>query len=641
MRSARTRIEQDAPDVTTAPALHWLPENPAWRQAAQDFRKHPSWAGAVALANARLDFVRTNMLDGLIREAFADMPPDAAAPVRLAVLGSATLGHLLPGIRVAALRRNMHLTAYEGDYGQYRQALGDPEGGLRSFGPTAILFAFDPWHLTAGVHPGQTTEEIDLAFAAVTQTIAACWRTARENFGCTVLQQTILPALAPLLGNNEHRLPGSRAGFIRRLNGWLRDNSDRHGVQLVALDERAAADGLAAWHDVALWHRAKQEISPAAAPIYGELVARALAAVQGRSFKCLVLDLDNTIWGGVVGDDGIDGLVLGQGSAAGEAFLAVQSYAKDLSERGVILAVCSKNDEANVLEAFDRHPDMILKRGDIACFAVNWADKATNLRTIAAELNIGLDALVFLDDNPAERDLIRRELPMVAVPEVGDDPALYPRAIADAGYFESADVTDDDRERNRQYRSNRLRDDARVAATDMPSYLKGLEMRLLWRPFDAVGLPRIVQLINKTNQFNLTTRRYSEKQVSDVMADPKVLGLQIRLVDKFGDNGIVAIVIGRLNDGALEIDTWLMSCRVLGRQVEAATLNLVAELARRRGATRLIGEYRPTAKNGIVRDHYRKLGFAEIPSEADGQTRSARDLSDFTPLKSYIAIEEA
>jgi FkbH-like protein len=592
------------------------------------------------LANARLDFVRTNMLDGLIREALADTPPaEAVAPVRLAVLGSSTHGHLLAGIRVAALRRNIHLTAYESDYGQYRQALGDPEGGLRSFKPTAILFAFDPWHVTAGIHPGQTPEEIDLAFSAVTEQIAACWHTARVDFGCMVLQQTILPAFVPLLGNNEHRLPGSSADFVRRLNGWLRDNSDQHGVQLIALDERAALDGLAAWHDVALWHRAKQEISPAAAPMYGELVARCVAALQGRSFKCLVLDLDNTVWGGVVGDDGLDGLVLGHGSAAGEAFLAVQSYAKALSERGVLLAVCSKNDEANALEAFDRHPDMLLRQSDIACFAVNWDDKATNLRTIAATLNIGLDALVFLDDNPAERDLVRRELPQVAVPEVGDDPALYPGAIADAGYFESVGVTVDDRERNRQYLSNRLRDVARKTAMDMPSYLKGLEMRLLWRPFDAVGQPRIVQLINKTNQFNLTTRRYTEKQVCDVIADPKALGLQMRLVDKFGDNGIVAIVIGRMENDTLEIDTWLMSCRVLGRQVEAATLNLVAEQARRMGATRLIGEYRPTAKNGMVRDHYRKLGFTELWSGTDGQTKSVRNLSDFTQLESFMAIE--
>jgi FkbH-like protein len=442
------------------------------------------------------------------------------------------------------------------------------------------------------------------------------------------------------MGSNEHRLPGSRAGFVRRLNAWLSEQSDAQGVELVALDARAAADGLGAWHDPALWHRSKQEISPAAAPVYGELVVRVLAALQGRSRKCLVLDLDNTIWGGVVGDDGVDGLVLGQGSALGEAFTAVQAYAKDLAARGVILAVCSKNDEANALEAFDRHPEMVLKRGDIACFAVNWSDKASNLRTIAAELNIGLDSLVFLDDNPAERELIRRELPMVAVPEVGEDPALYPRTIADAGYFESTGVTGDDRERNRNYRDNRLRDVARAQATDMPSYLKGLEMRMLWRPFDRLGLTRIVQLINKTNQFNLTTRRYTEKQVSDLMADPNALALQIRLIDTFGDNGVVAIVIGRLAGDALEIDTWLMSCRVLGRRVEAAMLNLIAEQALKIGAARLVGEYRPSAKNGIVRDHYRKLGFVETGADADGHTKSVRDLSDFAPLESFIVIEE-
>lgn len=627
--------------MSIAPALYWLPEKPGWRSAAQDFRKSPTWAAAVALADARLDFVRTDMLDGLVRDAFQDAPQaEAAASVRLAVLGSSTLTHLMAGIRVAALRRGVHLTTYEGDYGQYRQALNDADSGLGAFNPTAILFAFDPWHVTAGIHPGLTTKDVDLLFDSVTETIAACWRTARENFGCAILQQTILPTFAPLLGSNEQRLAGSRAGFVRRLNAWLSAQSRAQGVELVALDERAAADGLDAWHDPALWYRSKQEISPAAAPIYGELVVRVLAALQGRSRKCLVLDLDNTIWGGVVGDDGVDGLVLGQGSALGEAFTAVQTYARDLAARGVVLAVCSKNDEANAFEAFDRHPEMVLRRGDIACFAVNWSDKAANLRAVAGELNIGLDSLVFLDDNPAERDLVRRELPMVAVPEIGDDPALYPRTIADAGYFESTGVTADDRERTRQYRGNRQRDAARETATDMPSYLKGLEMRMLWRPFDRVGLARIVQLINKTNQFNLTTRRYTEKQASDLMTDPRALTLQIRLIDTFGDNGIVAIVIGRLVGNTLEIDTWLMSCRVLGRQVEAATLNLIAEQALKMGAARLIGEYRPSAKNGMVRDHYRKLGFADIGADSAGHAKSMRDLSDFAPLESFIAIEE-
>jgi len=412
-------------------------------------------------------------------------------------------------------------------------------------------------------------------------------------------------------------------------------------VDLLALDQRVALDGLDAWHDAGMWHRAKQEISLAATPLYGDLVARLIAAKQGRSFKALVLDLDNTLWGGVVGDDGLEGLVLGQGSALGEAFVAFQDYARELSRRGIILAVCSKNDEANAVEPFEKHPDMVLRRGDIACFVANWSDKAANIRAIARDLNIGLDALVFIDDNPFERALVRRELPMVAVPEVSDDPTSYPRALADAGYFEALAITEDDRARSSQYQTNRERDALRATATDLPSYLRSLDMRLIWRRFDQIGLQRTVQLINKTNQFNLTTRRYTEDDVQAIMRDPRAFGLQLRLLDRFGDNGIIAILIGRMTtDTDLLIDTWLMSCRVLGRQVEPTSLNLIAAQARALGATRLIGEYLPTKKNAMVCDHYAKLGFAPLDADASGATRAVLDLTGFVPADTFIDVKE-
>jgi FkbH-like protein len=428
-------------------------------------------------------------------------------------------------------------------------------------------------------------------------------------------------------------------------------------VDLLAVDDRAACDGLAAWHDAGLWHRAKQEISPAAAPFYGDLVGRLIAAKQGKSYKCLVMDLDNTLWGGVIGDDGLAGIVIGQGSALGEAFVAFQEYARELSRRGIILAVCSKNDEANALEPFDKHPEMVLRRGDIACFVANWTDKAANLRAIATELNIGLDSLVFVDDNPFERSLVRQELPMVAVPEVGDDPVHYGRILADAGYFEGVAVTQEDRERGGQYQGNRMREALKSSATDLPSYLRGLQMQLIWRRFDPVGLSRTVQLINKTNQFNLTTRRYSEEDVLGVMRDNRAFGLQLRLLDRFGDNGIISIVIGRMqlapehdmeqnpgddgtDAGDLLIDTWLMSCRVLGRQVEPTTLNLVAEQAQRLGARRLVGEYVPTSKNAMVRDHYARLGFTVVHAAEDGASRAVLDLGGFTPAETFIDVRE-
>jgi FkbH-like protein len=620
--------------------LTWLPELPDWRDLLKQAASGgpDAWAALLRVARSRLDFVRTNRVDAVLA---AHPAPDVLGkPVRLAILGSCTLTQLHAGIRVAGLRRALGVTIYEADFGQYWQELTDPHSALHEFQPNTVLFALDAHHLAAGVHAGLTAADVDAALAEVLDRIRDCWRRAAQ-FGGQVIHQTPLPLHPSLLGNNEIRLAGSKASFIARINAALRPMAAQDGVDLVALDDRAARDGLAAWHDVGLWHRAKQEISPAAAPLYGDLVARVFAAKQGRSAKCLVLDLDNTLWGGVIGDDGLDGIVLGQGSALGEAFTAFQDYARELSRRGVILAVCSKNDEANALEPFDKHPEMLLKREDIASFVANWSDKAANIKAIAAELNIGLDSLVFVDDNPFERTLVRQELPMVAVPEVGDDPTDFPAILADAGYFEALTVTDEDRERSGQYQGNRLREALRSSTTDLPSYLRSLDMRLVWRPFDRIGLARTVQLINKTNQFNLTTRRYTEADVQAVMDDAQAIGLQLRLLDRFGDNGIIAIIIGKMrNRDELLIDTWLMSCRVLGRQVEPTTLNLIAAQAKLLGASRLIGEYLPTKKNGMVKDHYARLGFQVVETAANDASRAVLDLAEFVPAETFIDVTE-
>ncbi len=612
--------------------LYWLNQETDWRAALKRLADDP-WARGMKLANTNLDSIRTGQLDNALRQILGDAPPSGLTtrPIRLAILGSCTTAHLAAGIRVGALRRGIHVTLYEGEYGQYLQELADPESGLHRFAPNAILFAFDALHLTAGIHAGMDAASVRDMRDAMLERVTECWKLARALAQGQVIQQTPLPIIPRLMGSNEPRLPGSRAAVAADIAAALAARADAAGVDICAVDAAAARDGIAAWHDPAMWHRAKQEIAQRAAPVYGDVVGRLLAAAQGRSFKCLVLDLDNTLWGGVVGDDGLDGLVLGQGSALGEAHLAFQDYARELSRRGVILAVCSKNDEANAVEPFDRHPEMLLRRADIACFKANWSDKATNLRAIAQELNIGLDSLVFVDDNPFERNLVRQELPMVAVPELTDDPASYAATIADAGYFESVTISKEDLSRAAQYQANQARAAERGAATDLPAYLRGLEMRLIWKTFDRLGLSRIVQLINKTNQFNLTTKRYTEAEILDVMADDRAFGLQLRLLDRFGDNGIIAIVIGRLTGADCQIDTWLMSCRVLGRGVEAATLNLIAAQAAAMGAERLIGTYIPTAKNPMVADHYQKLGF-----DAAG----ILSLGSFTPIETFIESQE-
>lgn len=619
--------------------LGWLPEAVEWRARLRALANAPeaAWPAAVGLANSCLDFIQTNALDEAVRRIPTAQASVALArpPLRLAILGSSTTAHLHAPIRVAGLRRNLLIETFEPEYGQYLQAVNDPESALHTFKPDVVLFALDSHHIA------RSAADASPATAGILTELTECWRRARDTFGCQVLQQTFLDVHPPLMGSNEHRLSGSASSFVFELNHALRHVAQQNDVDLVAVDRAAAAAGLRSWHDPALWCRAKQEISPAAGPAFGEMVVRVVAARLGLSRKCLVLDLDNTLWGGVIGDDGLDGLVLGQGSPLGEGFLAVQAYARGLSRRGIILAVCSKNDDLVAREVFERHPEMILRLADISAFRANWNDKASNLREIAAELNIGLDSLVFLDDNPFEREQVRRELPMVSVPEIPDEPALVPQVLAEAGYFESVAITDDDRARTLQYQANRERQALSADVSDMDSYLRSLHMRMQWSRFDSVGLQRIVQLINKTNQFNLTTRRYSEADIRAIMADAEAFGVQIRLLDRFGDNGIIAIVIGRLTaPEQVTIDTWLMSCRVLGRQVEVATLNVVAALSRELGARRLVGEYYPTARNGMVKDHYARLGFTQLAQDADGRSRAVIDLTTFAAAPTFIEIAE-
>jgi FkbH-like protein len=620
--------------------LHWLPELPG---TSTELRRIAAahtvtWSDLATMAAARLDFVQTNRLDKILLKHFGATVPDDASikTVRLAVLSSSTVEHIAPGLRVAGIRRNLRVEVHVGDYGQYLQELQNVDSGLYRFRPQVLLFAFHAQHLFGTIDPTLSRSEAALVVDSVAGKIRQGWRRAREQFKGQVIQQAVLPTYQHLMGSNEHRLPGSGSHLIERLNVRLKEMSDEEGVDVLALDHYVVNDGMQAWHDPGLWHRSKQEVSPVASPAYGDLVLRLVAAQQGRAAKCLVLDLDNTLWGGVIGDDGLEGIALGQGSALGEAYVAFQNYALDLSKRGIILAVCSKNDEANARAPFEKHPDMVLKSADIACFVANWSDKATNIRAIAEQLNIGLDSLVFADDNPFERNIVRRELPMVAVPELPEDPALYAQCIADAGYFEALRVTADDFERNGQYRANASRESLRAVHTDLAGYLKSLNMELRWAHFNRVGLQRIVQLINKTNQFNLRTRRYNETEIQDLMARTDVLTLQLRLVDQFGDNGIIGIIIGTPVGDLLKLDTWLMSCRVLGRQVEEATINLVVEEARKLGSNRLLGEYLPTKKNGMVREHYQKLGFEHVATGEDGSSQWELSIADFRVFDTSI-----
>jgi len=625
--------------------MNWLPVAPDFRGDLRAALGSPAAADCLAklasLAACRLGFLETIQLDrALDRLRLKEAP--GFAPIPLAILASSTVDHLPPAIRVAGLRRKLLIDVHVGAYGQYRQDLLAAESSLHRFKPKVILFSLTAREALSGIPLAASVAQVDEMIARSVGELRLLWRKARDTFKATIIQQTFIDVAEPLFGSYDRLVPGAPRRVVARLNDQLAEAAGEEGVLLLDIAHASERDGIDAWFETGRWFQGKLEIAPKAAPLYGDMTARIMAAQRGLSKKCLVLDLDNTLWGGVIGDDGVEGIVLGEGSAAGEAHLALQRYAKQLSERGIILAVCSKNDPAIAEAAFHEHPEMLLKRSDIAAFVANWGDKAENLKVIAKKLNIGIDSLVFVDDNPVERARIRESLPMVAVPELPDDVANYVSCLAAAGYFEAVTFTAEDRQRAGLYAAEAERGALLESSQSMDDFLRGLKMSLTYGPFTPIDLARVAQLINKTNQFNTTTRRYTSEEIASIAGSTKGVTLQFRLLDRFGDNGLISAMILRPNaeqPEALEIDNWVMSCRVFGRELEFEAMNIAVEAARQRGVQVLFADYIATSKNDVIKELYPSLGFASVnPTTAtNGATRWVLDLAEYKMRATHIA----
>lgn len=603
-------------------------------------------SGAVADAGLSLRSLATHYLSlsqaTAVAQTLERLRPRGAVPslqpFRLGLVSNATIELLKPLLVASALRYGLALEIIAGEFGQVAQQALDPDSLINRARPDAVLIAVNHEGLPFRTAPRGAWPLFDAAAAA--RELDAVRSGFRRHSGATCLVQSIPAPPQPLFGSLDTAVAGTLRAELAAFNTWLAREANAQGDLLIDIDWLAQCVGLAEWHDQRQWHMARLPCSLRALALYADAVARAVGALRGKSRKCLILDLDNVLWGGVIGDDGLDGISLNVGDARGEAHRAVQEAAADLRSRGIVLAVCSKNDDATARLPFRQHPGMVLRETDIAVFVANWDDKASNIERIAQQLELGLDAMVLLDDNPVERAQVRAELPLVAVPELGNDPSTYATVLLSAGYFESSAFTPEDLSRADHYQGNAGRAQALEGARNLEDFLKSLEMTIRFAPFDARGRKRITQLINKTNQFNVTTRRYSEQQVADLEASSGHYTLQVSVADRFADNGMISVVICTTSAAEWEIDTWLMSCRVLNRGVEQAVCNRVAGDARAAGARRLIGRFIPTERNGIVRDLFARLGFVRAADAPDGE-RWLLELENFVPHEVFFAQESA
>jgi len=576
------RIERPDPELLATRA-RWLVRVGRMAEAAVDLQT------ALALDPAYGWFARNSrVLDQVVQS----HEWEARRSCRLAILSTATTTLLAHVLQSVLFRDRVRTTIYEPPFGSAEQELRDPSSMLYEAAPEIVVIV--PNHR-------------DLAASDYAEQLTATWTTLRDNLPCHIVQVLIDAPVESSGGILDDSGSGLRR-VVAACNEQLRSASNA-GVSF--LDADALGVVVDSRND---WDASKQYPAAHALPEFANAIAAHVRAVLGLTSKLLVLDLDNTMWGGVIGEDGVGGLALGPPSAEGEGYVALQQYARELKERGVLLAVASKNNPLDAEEPFKQHDAMVLRLDDFVAFRASWNDKASMLREIADELSLGLDAMVFVDDNPLERAWVRRQLPMVIVPEVDANPWSMRRALTRGRYFDVVNVTSEDLERSSSYRATSAIRSA-ASTSSIEDFLNSLDMVVEHGSFDEITIPRLVQLINKSNQFNLTTRRVTMEQLRKLAASPEAWCRWFRVKDRFGDHGLVGVLIATTSQDVWSVDTWLMSCRVLGRRIEHFMCATMLAAAAAAGAKRIIGEYIPTKKNDLVSDLFSKMGFASLDED--------------------------
>lgn len=556
---------------------------------------------------------------------------------KIAILGGSTTNEVADQLGLFLLQYGIQAEFYQSEYGQYWQdaMFGNPE--LDAFGPD-VIYIHTTWrNITDFPTTATPAAEIDAMLEQQYAHFETMWQTLAEKFHCPVIQNNFDRPNYRLMGNRDVWDPHGRTNFITRLNARFNAYAAAHeDFYLNDIDYLSADYGLTAWGDAFYWHMYKYAMCLDAIPSLANSLANIIKSLYGRNKKALVLDLDNTLWGGVVGDDGVDGIAVGPEVPEGQVYAEFQSYCKALKSIGVILAVDSKNDEANALAGLN-HPDGVLRPDDFVAIKANWEPKDRNLQAIADELSLGVDSFVFADDNPAERAIVAAQLPGVATP-VLDGAENYIKTLDHSGYFEVTALSGEDLNKTALYHANAQRKAAQATFADYGAYLDSLEMQATIQPFQPIYLQRIAQLTNKSNQFNLTTLRCSEDDIHAMAQDAACLTLCGKLTDKFGDNGLVTVVAGRQQGETLDLVLWLMSCRVLKRGMEDAMMDALVADAAARGITTIQGHYYPTAKNAMVREFFGQMGFAKTAEDDQGNTTWQLKVADYTPRAAHMTI---
>lgn len=563
---------------------------------------------------------------------------DATAEIRIAILGGSTTEQVKNILELFLLDKGIRPIFYESEYNKWYEDAYFEDSALSAFRPQLVYLHIsfvDFYSCYFGFHG---TDDVVADFS---KKLEQCWEKLTQRFSCSIVQNNFEEPFFSLYGNLDSAKTDGLSYSVSVLNAFIAEYARCHvNFYIQNIHSLSAHVGLSRWYDREAYHLYKLALRYDYIPYLAYNLSAMIGALLGKSKKCLVLDLDNTLWGGIIGDDGVDGIQIGHETATGESFYEFQQYVLSLKRRGVLLAVCSKNDMEVAKMGFD-NPDSLLKYDDFTAFVANWEPKSVNIKKIASDIGIGLDSMVFIDDNPMERNLVRSTLPEVTVPEVREaQPESYIQALEEGRYFEPLVVSQDDLKRSQTYIENKNRNDFEQEYEQYDDFLKNLGMQAEIKPFASIYIDRITQLTNKSNQFNLTTKRYSRTEIENVAKNDNFITLYGRLKDRFGDNGLVSVVIASIRKTVLNIDLWLMSCRVLRRGFEYAMFSELLKICKSKNIKEICGNYYKTAKNAMVKDFYKDLGFVCI-EQTEEHSSWKLSLEAFTFEKPfYVNINE-